>query len=418
MKRQSLAGTWQLRQANSSSWLPGLVPGDVHTALLQVGKIPDPFVGDNEKRVMWVAETDWEYRRLITPDAALLAEEQVYLVCDGLDTLAQVFLNGHMVGSGENMFRQYEWEVKKLLKDGENEIRVLFDSPVNYITQKQANNPMVYGGDIPGGPHLRKAPCQWGWDWGPKLPPIGIWKDIRLAGFSAGRLEDVNVRQRLEGNKGVLSVAVKVERWGNAPLKVALKVTAPDGAVIQGAAEVSELDGRVEVEVAQPQIWWPHGYGAQPLYTAEVTLTEGGKTLDTRTYQVGFRTIELRREPDQWGELFTFFVNGVPVFAKGADWIPANLFPTRISDAYLEGLIRSAAAGEYEYAAHMGRRLIRRRTLLRSVRPYGILIWQDFIFACGIYPADAAFFENVARRSHAECAPPAPPRQPGVVVRQ
>ncbi len=179
----------------SEEWLPANVPGGVHTDLLALGRIPDPFVADNEKKVQWVAESDWEYRRIFNVDKALTGEEHNSLVCDGLDTLAEVSLNGKLLGKTDNMFRRWTWDVGPLLKAGENELKIVFRAPVTYIKARQAAKPLMGGGDIPGGPHLRKAPCQWGWDWGPKLPPIGIWKDIRLEGYSQAKLEDVHIRQ-------------------------------------------------------------------------------------------------------------------------------------------------------------------------------------------------------------------------------
>ncbi len=188
MKTQSLSGPWQFRQSGSKAWLPASVPGGVHTDLLALGRIPDPFVSDNEKKVQWVAESDWEYRRIFSVEASLAAEERKSLVCDGLDTLAEVSLNGQLLGKTDNMFRRWTWLVGNLLKEGENELRILFRAPVTYIRARQAVKPLTGGGDIPGGPHLRKAPCQWGWDWGPKLPPIGVWKDIRLEGYQYGQV--------------------------------------------------------------------------------------------------------------------------------------------------------------------------------------------------------------------------------------
>ena len=185
MQKQTLQGEWQFRQYGTNEWLPATVPGGVHSDLLALGKIPDPFVADNELKVMWVAETDWEYRRSFTVSAELLAEENVNLACDGLDTIADLYLNGTYLGHAENMFRRWEWNVKSLLKKGSNELRIIFGSPVRFITAKQAQLSLPGGGDIPGGPHLRKAPCHWGWDWGPKLPPIGVCKDIRLEGYSS-----------------------------------------------------------------------------------------------------------------------------------------------------------------------------------------------------------------------------------------
>ena len=400
MQQQLLSGAWQVRQANTESWMEGIVPGDVHTTLLKHGRIPDPFVGDNEKQVMWVAETDWEYQRTFTVEEAVMREDKVLLVCDGLDTLADVYLNGKWLGHCENMFRQYTWDVKDLLVEGENDIRVLFGAPVPYITEKQDQKPMMAGGDIPGGPHLRKAPCQWGWDWGPKLPPIGIWKDVRLEGYTQARINNAYLRQRFEKAESGADIAVvwaevALEEWADGELSAALQVTGPGGEVYETKviAELSEAFPIVEIE--KPALWWPNGYGEQPLYQVEVLLLSGESVLDKKTFQMGLRTLELRQEPDEWGESFTFVVNGVPVFAKGSDWIPADSFPTRISDAYLEGLIRSSVQAHMNMLRVWGGGLYEEERFYDLCDRYGILVWQDFIFACGIYPDDAAFFENV-----------------------
>ena len=227
---QPLTGDWQFRQAGTDAWLPATVPGGVHTDLLALGMIPDPFVADNELKVMWVAESDWEYRRTFSVDSALLAQPQVSLVCDGLDTIADVYLNGTCLGHAENMFRRWEWDVKPLLRAGENEIRIFFGSPLRFIAARQAQLPLTGGGDIPGGPHLRKAPCHWGWDWGPKLPPIGVWKDIRLEGFSS-RLTDVHLRQQHEDGRVTVSADITAQsRYDlKAEIMASITVTSPAG---------------------------------------------------------------------------------------------------------------------------------------------------------------------------------------------
>src|SRR5512134_2371914 len=346
MNKQLLNGEWQFRQCGTQEWLPATVPGGVHTDLLALGKIPDPFVADNELKVMWVAETDWEYRRTFNIDTALFTEENVLLVCDGLDTIADVYLNGKYLGHAENMFRRWEWNVKGVLREGANELRVLFSSPVRFITAKQAQLPLQGGGDIPGGPHLRKAPCHWGWDWGPKLPPIGIWKNIRLEGYSV-RFEDVHIRQHIGFEGATISATVSAEVTGKAEIKASMKVTGPDGEQFKTKEELLPLiEGETyfanpAVQIPNPQLWWPNGYGSQPLYEVEVTLKSGKVVLDQRSYKVGLRTVELRQEPDQWGREFTFYVNGVRLFAKGADWIPTDSLPTRITESMLAGLLKS-----------------------------------------------------------------------------
>jgi len=399
MQKQTLSGEWQFRQCGTIEWSPATVPGGVHTDLLALGKISDPFVADNELRVMWVAENHWEYRHSFNVDANLLAEENVSLVCDGLDTIADVYLNGTYLGHAENMFRRWEWNVKSLLRDGSNEIYIVFGSPVRFVTAKQAQLPLQGGGDIPGGPHLRKAPCHWGWDWGPRLPPIGVWKEIKLEGYSV-RFKDVHVRQTLGLDSTIISADIQAKVNGKAEIKASITVTSPNGERFENEERLLSLnDGEtsfvnLSVKIADPQLWWPNGYGAQPLYEVEVTLKEGEKLLDQRTYKIGLRNVELCQDPDQWGKEFTFYVNGVRLFTKGADWIPTDSLPTRITRSMLEELLKSAVDANMNMLRVWGGGYYPEDMFYDLCDRYGILLWQDFMFACGIYPADADFFEN------------------------
>ncbi len=401
MKTLNLSGDWQFRQTGTENWLPATVPGGAHTDLLALGKIPDPFVADNELKVMWVAESDWEYCRVFTVDKSLLAEPNLSLVCDGLDTLADVYINGAYIGHAENMFRRWEWDVKGLLKAGQNEIRIAFGSPARFITARQAELPLTGGGDIPGGPHLRKAPCHWGWDWGPKLPPIGIWKDIRLEGFSS-RMENVQLHQ-IHKDDGSVTITADITAAcaSSAELTASLEIVHPDGST-QSVEESlywfdddTEHSCNLQLPIPNPQLWWPAGYGSQPLYTVEVTLKDGQTALGSQTYKIGLRTVELRQKPDQWGKEFTFYINGVRLFAKGADWIPADSLPTRITKEHLEGLLKSAVDANMNMLRVWGGGYYPEDMFFDLCDQYGLLVWQDFMFACGIYPADADFFENV-----------------------
>ncbi len=401
MQKQTLNGAWQFRQCGTSEWWPATVPGGVHTDLLALAKIPDPFVADHEVKVMWVAENDWEYRCAFTADANVLSEEHITLVCDGLDTIADVYLNGTYLGHAQNMFRRWEWNVKELLRDGENELQIVFGSPVRFISAKQAQLSLQGGGDIPGGPHLRKAPCHWGWDWGPKLPPIGVWKDIRLEGYSV-RFEDVHVRQTLGLDGAIISANIQAEVRGQAEVKASISVTSPSGERFESEelllpflADGGLYYADLSIEIPDPQLWWPHGYGEQPLYEVDVTLNSDETILERRSYNIGLRTIELCQDPDQWGREFTFYVNGVRLFAKGADWIPTDSLPTRITKPMLEGILKSAVDANMNMLRVWGGGYYPEDMFYDICDRYGILIWQDFMFACGIYPADADFFENV-----------------------
>jgi len=414
MVKQTLTGTWRFRQTSTETWLPAIVPGDVHTDLMAAGRIPDPFIGKNELQVKWVAGQDWEYQREFDVEAGLLAEERVTLVCNGLDTLAEVFLNGHSLGQTNNMFRQYRWEVKNLLQAGKNTLQVVFSSPVAYINARQAARPlptMMNGGMA----HLRKVQSHFGWDWGPTLPTCGIWGEIFLEGCSTTRLTDVHVRQKHVDGRVSLSVAVVIDQWSTGDLSVALTVTAPDGSVYRASEPCGHSQGRIDLIIQNPQLWWPNGLGPQPLYQVEADLisgTQDGPPLDRRTYQVGLRTLELRHDPDEWGQTFTFVVNGVPIFAKGANWIPPDSFVTRFSDAQLEHLIRSAAAANMNMLRVWGGGYYESERFYDLCDRYGILVWQDFLFACAPYPLDEPIFlenvrceviENIRRLRHRAC---------------
>ena len=398
MDIQSLVGVWEFRQCGTQKWLPAHVPGGVHTDLLALGMIPDPFVADNEKRVQWVAEEDWEYRLRFSASADLFSQAHVWLVCDGLDTLATVILNGQELGRTANMFRQYRWDVKPLLKQSENELLIKFDSPVRYCAKNQTIRSLPgVSQAIPGGPHLRKAPCQFGWDWGPQLPPIGIWKEIRLEGCGEARIEEVHLRQEHIQGKVTVAATVSVQSWGEIPCTAVLHLTAPDGKSFQTEAPVTTGEAaQLRILVPDPELWWPNGYGAQPLYHVRVELRRGEILLEARAYQLGLRTIELRQQPDEWGRSFTFVVNGLPIFAKGSNWIPADSFPTRLTDSHLEELIRSAAETNQNMLRVWGGGFYEEERFYDLCDRYGILIWQEFIFACSVYPLDdPAFLENL-----------------------
>jgi beta-mannosidase len=399
MHIQNLGGTWRFRQAGTAQWLTASVPGGVHTDLLAIGRIPDPFFRDNELKVQWVAESDWEYRKFFRADPPALAEDTRFLVCDGLDTLAEVSLNGKLLGKADNQFRTWRWDATDGLRSGENELAVVFRSPLAYIRARQEERPLQGGGDIPGGPYLRKSPYHWGWDWGPKLPAIGIWQGIRLEGYSAARLEDVHVRQRHDAGKVRISVHATVQTYSETPSVLRVVLTAPDGSHSASEAAVACGATALSIDVENPRLWWPCGMGAQSLYRLEVTLEADGGVLDRRAFQLGLRTVDLKRSPDAWGESFTFVVNGVPLFAKGADWIPADSFTPRVSGARLRALLQSAADANMNMLRVWGGGTYGEERFYDLCDRLGLLIWQDFIFACGIYPDDDAFAENVRREA-------------------
>ncbi len=396
---------WQFRDTTSKTWLPAAVPGCVHTDLLAAGKIPDPFHGTNELDLQWIEERDWEYQTTFTINAALLREERVELCADGLDTVATVTLNGKKIGASENMFIAHRWDVKRHLRAGKNEIVVRFRSAMDYIRKaRDFVQPQAYNDPVGGCVRIRKEQCQFGWDWGPRFVTAGIWRDLRLEAGPAPRLAHVRVTQDHRPNGQVfLSLAPHFE---NPPESVTNLVTL-------------SLKGRVLVEtsdlsfaVPDPQLWWPAGQGEQPLYDLVVTARDAaGRDLGSITKRVGLRTIVLDRQPDQWGESFRFVVNGRPVFIKGANWIPADSFVTRLDRAAYERDLRSAVLAHMNCMRVWGGGIYESEDFYDLCDELGLLVWQDFLFGCDLYPSDDAFLasvrieaeQNVARLHHRAC---------------
>ncbi len=392
-------GEWYLREAGTQEWIPVDLPGEVHLALLRVGKIPDPFVGENELHVQWVAERDWEFKGLIQVSDQILSQEKIYLHFEGLDTLADVWLNDVLLGRTENAYRTYTWEIKEILKASGNIIRILFRSPVNYVNEKQQATPLISPEQsIPGGPYLRKAPCQWGWDWGPMLPPVGIWKDAYLEGYSQAKLKTVHIRQEhlFDGTVEVKAEAV-IEQWNEANLQLCMTLCDPDGHIFATTCKFLKDSAIATIEIPDPILWWPNGYGAQALYQVKLTLrTDDEILLDFQEFQIGLRTIKLIQEKDAFGESFTFTVNNVPIFAKGSNWIPADTFPTRITRQSLDRLLEDAACAHHNMIRVWGGGFYESEDFYDLCDQYGILVWQDFIFACSVYPLDdLEFIENI-----------------------
>jgi beta-mannosidase len=385
--------------------LPAAVPGCVHTDLLAAGEIPDPFYGDNELQVQWVGETDWLYRRDFEVPETFLTHEQVLLRCEGLDTLTTIWLNGREIGHTDNMFRTWEFDLKDTLQAGKNEIEIRFDSAVRAgqarLAQRYIHNWGTDDHKLPGGNYIRKAAYHFGWDWGPKLAPCGIWRDIELLAFDS-RLEGVHIVQ-IHGQAGqvTLGVEVDVQAAGSEPLSAACTVAFDGETVIEGQTAVAGTRAFLDLPIAEPQLWWPNGLGEQPLYDVQVRLLdEAGKTVDARQKQIGLRTLELDRHEDEWGESFQFVVNGVPFFAKGANWIPADSFVTRIDDDHYWRLLSDAAAANMNMLRVWGGGIYEQDTFYEQCDRLGICIWQDFMFACAAYPTfDEAFMANVEQEA-------------------
>ncbi len=381
---------WRFRDATGGGpWREAVVPGCVHTDLRRHEAIPDPFWGTNELDLQWIEEHDWEYTAKIDVPDSLLAEEIVELVADGLDTVATVTLNGRKIATTDNMFVAHRWDVKKLLRPGTNELTIRFDSALRYIrTHRRDHAPKEFNDPVGRSQVIRKEQCQFGWDWGPRFVTAGIWRDIRLEGWTKNRLLGVRLAQEHAADGSVTlhltPELVRADRSATCHYRLKL-----------GGIVVAEGVG-TEIAVDHPQLWWPNGHGAQPLYTLAIEVRRGdGTPIGTRVHRIGLRTIELDRHADAAGETFQFKVNGRVIFAKGANWIPAHAFVTTLKRGDYERDLRSAVEAHMNMIRVWGGGIYESEDFYDLCDELGLLIWQDFMFACAIYPGDRAFVRSV-----------------------
>ena len=391
MKQLSLNGPWTLDIPGSAFMaVPAEVPGSVYHDLLTAGRIPDPFYRDNETEALKLMEYDFHYSRAFQVDGELLDCGAVLLRCEGLDTLAAVYINGAEAGRADNMHRVWEFDVKDLLREGENNIAVHFASPTRFIRESYAADPADGTADaMEGFPSLRKAHCMFGWDWGPRLPDAGIWRDISLLGVDTARIRDVLVKQFHEDGRAALEIDTHIIRLTDAPAEVRVSVTAPDGTVLTGAGETCRI------EVPDPRLWWPAGYGGQPLYRVEVELISGGTRLDGWSHRIGLRTMTVSRVKSEHGESFSHCVNGVDVFAMGMDYIPEDNLLPRVTPERTRRLLEDARAANVNTIRVWGGGYYPDDYFYDICDELGLLVWQDFMFACAVYNLTEAFEETI-----------------------
>lgn len=409
MEIQSLNGAWQVSSVQNFAKVdeippaPALVPGCVHLDLLRNSLIEDPYYRDNETRLLWIGETDWRYQRVFDVSPELLQHEKVLLRCHGLDTIATIRLNGVEIGHTENMYRTWEFDAKPHLQIGENQIEVYFHAPMPFHRQQEKEKGVLYAwsiGDhrLTSGAWIRKEPCNFGWDWGPMLVTSGIWRDIELVAYNTARLTDLHILQNHDApNQVVLTVKGTLEKLiESASLTAEIQIRLGQQTVAQKSLEISDGTFETDLAVTDPQLWWPNGMGEQPLYELAVQICGGDTLLDEQTKRLGLRTLQLERHTDGWGESFHFSANGVPFFAKGANWIPASPFAAALTRQDYAQLLQDTVAANMNMLRVWGGGIYEADDFYDLCDELGICVWQDFMFACGTYPAyDAAWMANV-----------------------
>lgn len=401
MKILDLTGSWTLSGPTEEQSYPATVPGCVHLDLLASEAIPDPYFRDNEDRLQWIGETDWSYRRSFEVGPEFHAADRLLLRCEGLDTFARIRLNGREVARTDNMFRTWEFEVKPLLRQGENSLEVLFESPIPYMKECQERRFLGHTGighhRLSGNNWVRKEQCNFGWDWGPILVTAGIWRPISLVALEAGRLGGLHIRQEHAPDGSVtLTFDVSTDGVAGSGAEVRLRLSFEGETVRELSLPASDTGASTGATLAEPRRWWPNGLGEQSLYDVEATLLVAGREIDHLSKRIGIRRIELVRERDEWGQSFRFRANGRDFFAKGANWIPADTFDGAVTDEVLRDLLQSAADAHMNVVRVWGGGVYERDTFYDLCDELGLCVWQDFMFACSAYPAhDDSFLENV-----------------------
>ena len=380
MEKFSLNGKWKIQSATYDTI--GDVPGSVYAALLQNGLMDDPFYRDNEAKALAIMDEEFVFTKEFTYTKQ---SDSVLLVCEGIDTLCDLYVNGHFVAHTDNMHRSYYLEVGSFLVDGKNVIKAVFPPYDAYIKEKN-KKPLTSGSGatMVGFSYVRKAYYMSGWDWGPMLPDAGIWKDIYLINGDLPRITNVRILQRHEEGK----VFLRVNAETSIPAEVQLKVLSPDG-------KETALQNGVETEIKNPQLWWPNGYGEHPLYSIVTECFFNGKAVDRNEKKIGLRTLIVSREEDEWGEEFCYKVNGVKIFAMGADYIPEDNILSRLSKEKTKKLLEDCLFANFNSIRVWGGGFYPHDYFFELCDEMGIIVFIDLMFACTAIPSSQEFYDNV-----------------------
>lgn len=395
MKTLPLNGEWTLEFPGNSGIFEhfrAAVPGSVYAALLDADAMEDPYYRDNETKALALAENDFVFSRAFMAGAELLSCERVLLRFEGIDTVADVFLNGALLGHADNMHVAWEYDVTGKLREGGNALAVKTYSPTRHIREAYEKNRADGSSDaMRGFPLLRKAHCMFGWDWGARLPDAGIWRGVSLIGVEGARISDVLIGQLHAGGKVTLNIQTALDAARDGAYEIGVRVVSPDG------QEYKAQGAECAVAIETPALWWPNGLGAQPLYGIEAVLLEGDKELDRWARRVGLRTLTVRRGKDEWGESFCFCVNGRDVFAMGADYIPEDSIFPRISPERTRRLLMDAKAANHNCVRVWGGGYYPDDYFFDICDELGLIVWQDLMFACAVYNLTPEFEKSVSR---------------------
>ena len=407
MQTCTLNGTWQLSAGHRSLESVDMqIPGTVLSGLLAAGKIKDPFYRTNEDATRALFWKDYVFTRTFDVDEELLAQQHIVLVCEGLDTLAEISINGTFLAKTENMHRTWKFQAKKLLHPGKNEIQIVFRSVLRFIEDYpyEAHKKINYipCGSMKGNQLLRKAHSMFGWDWGPQTIDAGIFRDIYLQGYSHARIEDIRIHQQHAKNVSVQTSITLSESVPGQKLCVELSEDGADKP-LQTKLCKTNADGVAAVDfvIENPKLWWPNDYGDQPLYIVRTTLLdEDGTSLESITRRIGLRTLTISQEKDEWGNEFAFCVNGVKIFTRGGNYIPDDCLYTRITEKKLDYILESCRRAHFNCVRVWGGGYYPSDAFYDLCDEKGLIVWQDLMYACNVYDVTDAFAENCRQETY------------------
>ncbi len=407
MQTCTLNGTWQLSAGHRSLESVDMqIPGTVLSGLLAAGKIKDPFYRTNEDATRALFWKDYVFTRTFDVDEELLAQQHIVLVCEGLDTLAEISINGTFLAKTDNMHRTWKFQAKKLLHPGKNEIQIVFRSVLRFIEDYpyEAHKKINYipCGSMKGNQLLRKAHSMFGWDWGPQTIDAGIFRDIYLQGYSHARIEDIRIHQQHAKNVSVQTSITLSESIPGQKLCVELSEDGADKP-LQTKLCKTNADGVAAVDfvIENPKLWWPNDYGDQPLYIVRTTLLdEDGTSLESITRRIGLRTLTISQEKDEWGNEFAFCVNGVKIFTRGGNYIPDDCLYTRITEKKLDYILESCRRAHFNCVRVWGGGYYPSDAFYDLCDEKGLIVWQDLMYACNVYDVTDAFAENCRQETY------------------
>ena len=414
----NLNSDWFFLNEDDSLWLPATVPGTIHTDLINNNIIDDPFYRLNEHNVQWIDKKDWRYKTVLEINEEALNQQNIFLEFQGLDTYSSILLNDSCILKTDNMFRTYSLDIKDQLKIGKNILEVLFESPINKGIEKREKlgyYPTISGNDLSEigkvqgnqkvSVYSRKAGYHFGWDWGPRLVTSGIWKPITYQSWNNFKINDVYIQQDLQKDNVVLNATVEIgfdkDYIGN-ELFIEAIVSKDNHDFsrnkIKIIANKNQNIYNIPVEIMNPKLWWPNGMGEQYLYDVSINIYDE-HSKDSKSLKTGIRTIELVREPDSIGTSFYFKVNGHPVFMKGANYIPQDAFLARPSKQHYKHILSSAKKANMNMIRVWGGGVYESDYFYELCDEMGLLVWQDFMFACAMYPGNKHFLNNVKQEA-------------------